>query len=197
MAIVLLDLSKAFDSIDHALLLEKLKTLSVSDEAICWFKSYLTDRKQAVRIGSIISEKRKITHGVPKGSILGPMLFNVYINAPEASSLKSFVDDSKLFLSFSINEVNSVVDKLNEDLQRVVAWCSFNSLLINPNKTKLIIFGTHYILKQIPANFHISLLGKNIFPVSSATDLGGTLDSALKYSEHTSRLVSSCMASLC
>ena len=200
-AIVLLDLSKAFDSIDHALLLEKLKMLNVSDEAICWFKSYLTDRKQAVRTGSKISEKRKITHGVPQGSILGPILFNVYINdlpmAPEAGSLKSFVDDSKLFLSFSINEANSVVNKLNKDLQRVVAWCSLNSLLINPDKTKLIVFGTHYMLKQIPANFHISLLGKNIFPVSSATDLGVTLDSGLKYGEHTSRLVSSCMASLC
>ena len=90
-----------------------------------------------ISIGSKISEKRKITHGVPQGSILGPILFNVYINdlpmAPEAGSLKSFVDDSKLFLSFSINEANSVVNKLNKDLQRVVAWCSLNSLLINPN----------------------------------------------------------------
>ena len=172
-SIILLDLSKAFDSIDHVLLLEKLKMLNVSDEAICWFKSYLTDREQAVRIGSKMSE---ITHDVPQGSILGPILFNVYINdlpmAPEAGSLKSFVDDSKLFLSFPINEANSVVNELNKDLQRVVAWCSLNSLLINPDKTKLIIFGTHNMLKQIPANFHISLLGKYIFPVSSATDLG-------------------------
>ena len=166
-AIVLLDLSKAFDSIDHALLLEKLKMLNVSDEAICWFKSYLTDRKQAVRIGSKISEKRKITHGVPQGSILGPILFNVYINdlpmAPEAGSLKSFVDDSKLFFSFSINEANSVVNKLNKDLQRVVAWCSLNSLLINPDKTKLIVFGTHYMLKQIPEKFPHLSVGKKHF----------------------------------
>ena len=128
------------------------------------------------------------------------LLFNIYTNdlpmAPTACSLKSFVDDSKLFLSFSINEVNSVVDKLNEDLQRVVAWCSHNSLLINPDKTKLLIFGIHYMLKQIPANFHISLLGKNIFPATSATDLGITLDSGLKFGEHISKLVSSCMASL-
>ena len=87
--------------------------------------------------------------------------------------------------------------KLNEDLQRVVARCSLNSLLINPEKTKLLIFGTHHMLKQIPANFHISLLGKNIFPVTSATDLGITLDNRLKYGEHISKLVSACMASLC
>ena len=90
-----------------------------------------------------------------------------------------------------------MVDKLNEDLQRVVAWCSLNSLLIYPDKTKLLIFRTLYMLKQKPANFHISLLGKNIYPVTLATDLGITLDSGLKYGEHISKLASFCMASLC
>ena len=119
------------------------------------------------------------------------MLFNIYINdlpmAPKACFLKSFVDDSKLFLSFSINEVNYVAVKLNEDLQRVVAWCS-----LNPEETKLLIFGTHDMLKQIPANFHtvFPFLGKSIFPVTSATDLGITLDNRLKYGEHISKLVS-------
>jgi retron-type reverse transcriptase len=76
-AVVLLDLSKAFDSIDHALLLEKLQALGVSNDALRWFKSYLTERQQAVPIGSTLSETRTLNYGVPQGSILGPMLFNI------------------------------------------------------------------------------------------------------------------------
>ncbi|CAB3993279.1 Hypothetical predicted protein [Paramuricea clavata] len=182
-AVILLDLSKAFDSINHVLLLKKLQVLGVSDDALCWFKSYLTGRQQVVRIGSTVSETRTLNHGVPQGSILGPMLFNIYINdlpmVPKNGNLKSYVDDSKLLLSFSVNEVNSAAAKLNEDLRRVVSWCSLNSLLINPNKTKLLVFATRYMLKQIPADFHILLLGKKLFPVTSATDLGVTLDSGL------------------
>ncbi len=173
----------------------------MSDDALCWFKSYLTGRQQVVRIGSTVSETRTLNHGVPQGSILGPMLFNIYINdlpmVPKNGNLKSYVDDSKLLLSFSINEVNSAVAKLNEDLRKVVSWCSLNSLLINPNKTKLLVFATRYMLKQIPADFRILLLGKKLFPVTSATDLGVTLDSGLTYDEHVTKLVSSCVDSLC
>ena len=79
-AVVLLDLSKAFDSIEHSLLFKKLHSLGVSRKAVDWFKSYLSDRSQSVRIGHILSEGRVITHGIPQGSILGPALFSIYIN---------------------------------------------------------------------------------------------------------------------
>ncbi len=74
--------------------------LGLSHSALGWFRSYLTDRKQQVRIGSVLSEPGNITHGVPQGSILGPALFNIYFNG----ALESFVDDSKLYLSFPVKK---------------------------------------------------------------------------------------------
>ena len=120
--IVLLDLSKAFDSIDHRKLLTKLKALGLSLGALEWFKSYLTGRTQQVKIGSVVSEPGHITHGVPQGSILGPALFNIYLNdlptIPNFGDLESYVDDSKLYLSFPIKYVNEVMRNINEDLSK-------------------------------------------------------------------------------
>jgi hypothetical protein len=104
--------------------------------------------------------------------------------------MKSYVDDSKLLLSFSVNEVNQ---RLLSFMKIFASCCSLNSLLINPNKTKLLVFATRYMLKQIPADFHIFLLEKKLFPVTSATDLGMTLDSVLTYDEHVTKLVCPCV----
>ena len=99
--VVLLDLSKAFGSIDHLRLLAKLRTLGASETSLEWFRSYLSERKQYVRIVQEVSSLRTTDHGVPQGSILGPALINIYINdlptVPEIGSLESYADDSKLF----------------------------------------------------------------------------------------------------
>ena len=96
-ALLLLDLSKAFDSIKHNILLQKLRSIGVSKTTLEWFKSYLSDRRQFVRLAHQRSETRTITHGVPQGSILDPILFSIYINdlpgIPNLRSLESYVDD--------------------------------------------------------------------------------------------------------
>ena len=200
-ALVLLDLSKAFDSIDHIILLRKLRRIGVSDQALRWFRSYLSDRKQFVRIGSATSETLPITHGVPQGAILSPLLFCIYINdlpsVPQALNLESFVDDSKVFMSFHIDDITNAKKKIEEDLHLVATWCFQNSLLINPEKTKFLLIGTRQLLGKVPDVITLSFLGEEIIPVSSAKDLGMSLDNNLTYDHHIRNLVSSSMSKLC
>ena len=101
----------------------------MSSEVVKWFESYLTGRSQFVRIGTSVSSSLDITHGVPQGAILSPLLFSIYVNelplAPRHSSLiNSYVDDSKMFLSFRVKDATDTKEYLQEDLSRVAKCCS-------------------------------------------------------------------------
>ena len=145
-AVVLLDMSKAFDSIDQEILLAKLKDVGTSTSATKWFRSYLTSRYQVVRILTAVSERLQVVSDVPQGSILGTLLFSVYVNnlpvAPQHCSAQCYVDDTKLLMSFRLQDQLSAVSKINQDLLRVRNWCFNNQLLLNPAKTKLLICGS-------------------------------------------------------
>ena len=123
-AVLMLDLSKAFDSINHQKLLMKLCSLGVPGIALAWFDSYLTDRKQQVRINSSLPSTLGLKRGVPQGSILGPLLFNLYINdlslVCKTCKVESYVDDSKLYVSFSNKGINGGLDDLKQDLLQVL-----------------------------------------------------------------------------
>ena len=148
-----------------------------------------------------MSDPLPITHGVPQGAILSPLLFCIYLNdlpcAPQVCGLELYVDDSKVFLSFSLPDVDTAIANLEQDLLRVAAWCCENQLLINPDKTKFMLIATRQLRKRFSSSPVLSFPGKSLEPVASAKDLGVTLDSHLTYDCYISNVVSSCMAKLC
>ena len=152
-ALVLLDLSKAFDSINHHRLLQKLANIGASPTTVKWFKSYLSGRSQSIRINSTLSDPISITHGVPQGAILSPLLFCIYLNdlpsVSQNSSLESYVDDSKVLLSFPLCEIDTAIKNLEQDLHRVAIWCCENYLLINLEKTKNLIIWTRQLMSTV------------------------------------------------
>ena len=112
-------------------------------------------------------------------------------------SLESYVDDSKLYLSFPVVEASNIVQQINKDLEKIASWCCYNSLRINPEKTKLLVLGTRQMPQRLPADFHVILLGRKVTPSPSAWDLGLQVDSTLSYDKHVSQTVSLCIGSLC
>ena len=143
-AMVLIDLSKAFDSICHERLLQKLQSVGASSSSVDWFQSYLCDRYHAshthwsIHINSFTGETRN-----PSSLHLGSLLFTVYMNdLPKSVSdcnIESYVDDTKTFLSFSLSEADLGLLRLSQDLRNIAEWCCSNKLLINPTKTEFMI----------------------------------------------------------
>ena len=129
------------------------------------------------------------------------LCFLIYINdlpnVIKESSLESYVDDSKIFLSFPIVDAETAATKLSEDMNRITTWCCSNNLLVNPGKTKLLLMGTKQMLERLLENFHITVFDKEIRPVLNAEDFGMLLDSRLSYDEQITSVVSTCIAGLC
>ena len=178
---VFLDFQKAFDTVNHEILIKKLHHYGIRGITNQWFKSYLTNRTQKTKVNDCISEEIEITYGVPQGSILGPLLFLVYINdmheAVTHSLIHHFADDTNiLYCNKSLKKINKYI---NHDLSQIVQWLRANRISLNANKTELIIFRpkNKNITKQL--NFRIS--GQKINTVNKTKYLGIYLDQHLTW----------------
>ena len=145
--IVLLDMSKPFDCLRHDLMLRKLHKAGVSESARAWFQSYLSQRQQVVKFQNTVSDPLPLTVGVPRGSIMGPVLFTLYVNdlfrVSKHCEPLGCVDDTKLFLGFPASELKDVISAVNEDLKEIAIWCCRISLLIKLKKQISLMWASH------------------------------------------------------
>ena len=184
---VFIDLSKAFDTVNHKILLKKLENYGVKNQSLLWFKSYLTNRKQFILKESKDSKNNLITCGVPQGSILGPLLFLIYINDLYLSSkvLNTilFADDTNLF--YSHKDITVLFKIFNEELDKINEWFISNRLSLNVEKTKFILFHKPSKAENIPLKLPNLLINNKIVKRELTTNfLGVLIDEKLSWKFH-------------
>ena len=185
-----LDLKKAFDTVNHELLINKLNSLRIKGNELNWFVSYLNNRVQAVNIGHSMSICQGIKVGVPQGSTLGPLLFIIYVNdLPLCVDCKTvmYADDTTLLFRSS-DQVSLQID-LDSNLNRIAQWFNRNKLAVNIKKTKLMLFGT---TKNLDKFKDVSLKYSNnaIERVDSFKYLGVIFDSHMTWLQHVDHISS-------
>lgn len=187
-ATVYSDLTKAFDRIDHGLLLHKLGIMGVTGNLMRWLDSFLRGRTQCVRVNGFLSRPIDVHSGVPQGSHCGPILFNLFLNDVASVFVHSrfllFADDVKFY-----RDISSIHDciLLQEDINRFTKWCKCNGLSLNVNKC----FAMSFYRVRDPINFNYSIDEVPMKSVTSTKDLGVTFTSDMSFNLHVGNIVSS------
>ena len=188
---VFLDLSKAFDTINHNILLHKLNSYGIRGTPLDWFCSYLSNRKQYTNIDSCSSSLGTITCGVPQGSLLGPLLFSLYINdICNASSVLSFIlfaDDTNIFYSSNNTNIQTIVNVLNVELNKVSMWLQANRLSLNLKKCTFMVFSNSK-KKLNMSSCQVKINNEPIMQVSHTKFLGVYIDECLTWKFHIKEL---------
>ena len=191
---VLLDLSSAFDTLDHRILLRRLSAIGLTDNITNWFKSYLCERTTTVKIRSANSPSTTCCTGVPQGSVLGPLLFNIYclplaaVIDKHGLSYHMYADDTQLYLDFSPDSESTVHSRIATCVNDIKAWLSDNMLLLNENKTEAITIASQNDKTSSRGSIK---LGNVSIPMShSIRDLGVIIDKECTMEKHAAKVCS-------
>lgn len=186
--LVLLDLSAAFDTVDHTILIQRLQDqIGICGSALAWITSYLNGRSFSVTINNFFSDSMDTSHGIPQGSILGPLLFNLYmlplghIIRHHGLSYHSYADDTQLYISFSPDDPSPVNDLIS-CVSDIKNWMGQNFLLLNDSKTEILVVGP----KARREHLCTFLAPLQVIPCDDVRNLGVTLDTDLNFNKHIS-----------
>ena len=191
--VIYTDFAKAFDKVNHSILIQKLNSLGFKSQILSWLSSYLINRFQIVKIGASFSNKFKVTSGVPQGSHLGPVLFLLFINdlpgVVKHSVCLLFADDLKIFRSISSKNDCQL---LQSDLNAVSIWCKNNHLTLNIKKCQCMTFCRSSV--KFSFQYNIDLV--ELIKIDSVKDLGVLFDSKLTFCQHIDYIISKSLAML-
>ena len=187
-----IDFRKAFDCVQHSVLLGKLQRLGLGHSVIKWIESYLTLRKQRVYANDTYSSFQTINQGVPQGSVLGPLFYIIYANdlvdVVKNCKVAMYADDTVLYTA-NKNFEKSVIE-MQSDMSSLSFWCQNNGVDANTDKTMVMTFGSSKTLKSLP-DFEIKFNNTPLLVTTSYKYLGMELDSQLNYNKHVSKIISS------
>ena len=182
---LLVDLSKAFDCLPHSLLVAKLDAYGFSRNAVTLLASYLTDRKQCVKVSSVRSDWQTLIKGVPQGSVMGPVAFNIFMNdlyfSIKNSTLYNYADDNTI-LAIG-NTVSQVKDILVNEAKCIISWCNVNNMEANPSKFQVILANS-----KKTSEFCVNIDDSCIQAVPYVKLLGVHIDAKLNFSFHISQI---------
>ena len=186
---VFLDISKAFDCVNHSVLLDKLRKYFLDNAAIGWFESYFSSRRQQVKLNDEMSDWRHIDNGVPQGSVLGPLLFAIYINDLPDVILSSYIDiyADDVVVYRSSQSITDLSYHLQNDLDRIHIWLSANQLSLNFLKSVCMLIGSPQKVRGIDWNVIIDQ--RKLSRVSSVKYLGMHINESLNWTEHFNNIL--------
>ena len=199
-AVVLLDMSSAFDTVDHPILIQRLRSSGVAGLALQWFKSYITGRSQSVKVEDTTSDPTPLNFGVPQGSVGGPLLFSLYLSPIKHIFQKHrvqyhcYADDIQVFVSFppSRTELSTAIKQLESCINEIKSWMESNGLKLNDCKSEFLLLGSTQMLSKVKSETIEICIGNNSIKPSkhakTARNLGVVYDSNLSFKNHITYL---------
>ena len=202
--LVLLDLSAAFDTVDHELLIHQMQSqIGIDGIALKWFRSYLHDRHQLVCINNARSAEVRLDYGVPQGSVIGPSAFSIY-TLPLGDIIHShdldyhcYADDTQIYISVDPDQCNidAAINRLETCIDDVKSWMSHNYLKLNDDKTEFMVIGSKYQTAKVHVS-HIRVGNSKVIPSSEVRNLGVIFDSSLSMENHITTVCRAAYASI-